>query len=63
MWRALAFSLPLIAVLAPAAFAQHKFEISPYAGVRLPAASAVKINWSRIASRAPRPSACSRTSW
>ena len=34
MWRALAFSLPLIAVLAPAAFAQHKFEISPYAGVR-----------------------------
>jgi len=34
MWRALAFSLTLTAVLAPAAFAQHKFEISPYGGVR-----------------------------
>jgi len=34
MWRALAFSLMLMAVAAPAAFAQHKFEISPYAGVR-----------------------------
>ncbi len=34
MWRALAFSLTLMAVLAPAAFAQHKFEISPYAGIR-----------------------------
>ena len=34
MWRSLAFSLTLIAVLAPAAFAQHKFEISPYGGVR-----------------------------
>ncbi len=34
MWRALVFSLTLIAVLAPAAFAQHKFEISPYGGVR-----------------------------
>ena len=34
MWRALAFSLTLIAVLAPTAFAQHKFEISPYGGIR-----------------------------
>lgn len=34
MWRALAFSLTLMAVLAPAVFAQHKFEISPYAGIR-----------------------------
>ena len=32
--RALAFSLTLIAVLAPTAFAQHKFEISPYGGIR-----------------------------
>lgn len=34
MWRALAFSLMLTAVLAPAALAQQKFEISPYAGIR-----------------------------
>jgi hypothetical protein len=34
MWRALAFSLMLLAVGAPAVVAQHKFEISPYAGVR-----------------------------
>lgn len=34
MWRSLAFSLTLTAVLAPAAFAQQKFEISPFAGVR-----------------------------
>ncbi|GMR22412.1 MAG: hypothetical protein BMS9Abin37_0761 [Acidobacteriota bacterium] len=34
MWRALAFSLTLMVVLAPAAFAQHKFEISPFGGLR-----------------------------
>ena len=34
MWRALAYSLTLTAVLAPAALAQQKFEISPYAGIR-----------------------------
>lgn len=34
MWRALAFSLTLTVVLAPAALAQQEFEISPYGGMR-----------------------------
>lgn len=34
MWRALAFSLTLMAVVAPGALAQSKLELSPFAGVR-----------------------------
>lgn len=34
MWRALAFSLTLTALAAPASFAQQKFELSPFLGIR-----------------------------
>lgn len=34
MWRALAFSFTLMAIVAPGAFAQTKFELSPFAGIR-----------------------------
>jgi hypothetical protein len=34
MWRALAFSFTLMAVVAPGALAQSKLELSPFAGIR-----------------------------
>ena len=34
MWRALAFSFTLMAVVAPSALAQSKIELSPFAGIR-----------------------------